>query len=272
LRHAGWPDHPDDLPWVTPTALEGRTRYRFPACGPEPLGFYPIVPDVDWVERLLDGAAAAFPGAPVSPVSPVSTIQLRIKHLTGDALDLEIARACAIARRTGARLFINDDWERAIRHGAYGVHLGQEDLRTADLARLQAAGLHLGVSTHCYWEVARALAPRPSYIAIGPVFPTTTKAMRFAPQGLEGLRRWRGLLPDLPLVAIAGIFLENAPAVLETGVDGIAVVRDILHASDPTTRAGRWTALFKDVRPAPGRAPAPRSGPTSGHTDPDRSG
>lgn len=230
LRHAGWPDNPDDLPWMTPTACEGRSRYRFPDCGPEPLGFYPIVPNADWVERLL--------------TLGVSTIQLRNKQLAGDALELEIARACAAARRTGARLFINDYWELAVRHGAYGVHLGQDDLRTADLARLEAAGIRLGLSTHCYWEVARALACRPSYIAIGPVFPTTTKVMRFAPQGVGALRRWRALLPDIPLVAIGGIFLSNAVDVLETGVDGVAVVRDILNAPDPDAQVARWADLL----------------------------
>jgi hydroxymethylpyrimidine kinase/phosphomethylpyrimidine kinase/thiamine-phosphate diphosphorylase len=229
MAHLGWPEHDDDMPWLTPSAGAGQERTQFPNCGEAPLGFYPIVNRVEWLEKLL-------------PLG-VNTIQLRIKDLHGEALEWEIAQAAALARQYECRLFVNDYWELAIKYDAYGVHLGQEDLETADLQAIQQAGLRLGVSTHSYAEVARALAVRPSYIAIGPVFPTTTKIMRFAPQGLDALRRWRRTLP-YPLVAIAGIFLENAPDVLATGVDGIAVVRDIVNAEDIPAQVRRWLGLF----------------------------
>jgi len=241
MAHLGWPEAHADLPWLTDTPNAGETLTAFPDCGEKPLGFYPIVDCLEWLEQLL-------------PLG-VSTIQLRIKDLEGEALEREIAQAAAYARQFNCRLFINDYWQLAIQYNAYGVHLGQEDLKTADIRAIRQAGLRLGVSTHCYHEVARALSVKPSYIAIGPVFSTTTKAMRFTPQGLEALRRWRKSLP-YPLVAIAGIFLDNAPQVLETGVDGIAVVRDIMNAGNLPERVARWQALFaekeqKSDKPSP---------------------
>jgi hydroxymethylpyrimidine kinase / phosphomethylpyrimidine kinase / thiamine-phosphate diphosphorylase len=229
MAHLGWPETHTDLPWLTPTAAAGQERTQFPDCGDTPLGFYPIVDRAAWLEKLL-------------PLG-VSTIQLRIKDLSGEDLEWEIAQAAALANRFNCRLFVNDYWELAIQYNAYGVHLGQEDLQTADLQTIQQAGLRLGISTHSYAEVSRALAVRPSYIAVGPVFPTTTKIMRFAPQGLDALRRWRRTLP-YPLVAIAGIFLDNAPDVLEAGVDGIAVVRDIANAKDVPAQVQKWLRLF----------------------------
>ncbi len=230
LAHLGWPETPADMPWLTPTAPAGRESLTFPDCGPEPLGFYPIVNRAEWLEKLL-------------PLG-VKTVQLRIKDLSGEALEREIARASAYAKTFNCRLFINDYWELALKYAAYGVHLGQDDLESAKLQAIARAGLRLGLSTHCYAEVARALAIRPSYMAVGPVFSTTTKTMRFAPQGLEAVRRWRRTLP-YPLVAIAGIFLDNAPEVLATGVDALAVVRDITQAEDLPKRVAQWLALFE---------------------------
>jgi len=225
----GWPERQVDLPWLTTNASDGRARLQFPEIGKEPLGFYPIVDSVAWMKRLL-------------PLG-VRTIQLRIKGLAPAMLEREIAAAVALAKSHDVRLFVNDYWELALAHGAYGVHLGQEDLLTADLARLAAAGVRLGVSTHCYGEVARALALRPSYMAIGPVFPTNTKVMRFGPQGLAALRRWRESL-DYPLVAIGGIKLTNAAEVLASGADSIAVITAITEADDPEAETRRWLALF----------------------------
>jgi hydroxymethylpyrimidine kinase/phosphomethylpyrimidine kinase/thiamine-phosphate diphosphorylase len=230
LAHLGWPETQADLPWITPTAAAGLNRPQFPDCGEQPLGFYPIVNRAEWLEKLL-------------PLG-VSTVQLRIKDLQGEDLEREIAQASAYARKMDCRLFINDYWQLALKYNAYGVHLGQEDLATADLAAIQAAGLRLGVSTHCYREVARALAVQPSYMAVGPIFNTTTKTMYFQPQGLEALARWRRSLPGYPLVAIAGIFLDNAPEVLATGVDSIAVVRDVTQAENLPERVAQWLALF----------------------------
>ncbi|HCH40166.1 MAG TPA: thiamine phosphate synthase [Enterobacter sp.] len=182
------------------------------------LGLYPVVDSVAWIERLL--------------AAGVKTLQLRIKDKQDDEVEADVIAAIALGRRYDARLFINDYWRLAIKHQAYGVHLGQEDLETAELEAIRAAGLRLGVSTHDDMEIDVALAARPSYIALGHVFPTQTKQMPSAPQGLEQLARHIDRLGDYPTVAIGGISLERAPAVLATGVGSIAVVSAITQADD----------------------------------------
>ena len=182
------------------------------------LGLYPVVDSVAWIERLL--------------AAGVQTLQLRIKDKQEDEVEADIVAAIAMGRRYNARLFINDYWRLAIKHQAYGVHLGQEDLETTDLEAIRAAGLRLGVSTHDDMEIDVALAASPSYIALGHVFPTQTKQMPSAPQGLEQLARHIERLADYPTVAIGGISLERAPAVLATGVGSIAVVSAITQADD----------------------------------------
>lgn len=227
-EHQPWPVPSEDFPWITSTAEAGRTRSTFPDCGEEPLGFYPVVDSVEWLKRIL-------------PLG-VRTAQLRIKNLDGAALEKEIVEAIAIARTYKMRLFINDYWQLAMKHKAYGVHLGQEDLDTADTAVLAASGLRLGLSTHSYAELARALSFFPSYIALGPVFPTTLKSMRFAPQGVETLRIWRQLT-ICPLVAIGGIKLEQAEEIYAAGADSIAVVSDMTQNADPERRVKEWLQL-----------------------------
>ncbi|QWT39024.1 thiamine phosphate synthase [Dickeya dadantii] len=183
------------------------------------LGLYPVVDSVEWIERLL-GAG-------------VHTLQLRIKDQPADQAEPDIIRAIALGRQYQARLFINDYWQLAVKHQAYGVHLGQEDLDTADLDAIRAAGLRLGVSTHDDAELARAVAIKPSYIALGHIFPTQTKAMPSAPQGLVELARHiRALDGRFPTVAIGGISIDRVPAVLGTGVGSIAVVSAITQAAD----------------------------------------
>ncbi|WP_404827474.1 thiamine phosphate synthase [Cronobacter sakazakii] len=185
---------------------------------PHRLGLYPVVDSVEWVTRLLDAG--------------VRTLQLRIKDKTEAEAEADVAAAIALGQGYHARLFINDYWRLAIKHQAYGVHLGQEDLQTADLDAIRNAGLRLGVSTHDDMEIDVALAVRPSYIALGHVFPTQTKQMPSAPQGLAQLAAHVKRLGDYPTVAIGGISLERAPAVLETGVGSIAVVSAITQAPD----------------------------------------
>ncbi|EIZ8992353.1 thiamine phosphate synthase [Cronobacter sakazakii] len=188
------------------------------APAPHRLGLYPVVDSVEWVTRLLDAG--------------VRTVQLRIKDKTDAEAEADVAAAIALGQRYHARLFINDYWRLAIKHQAYGVHLGQEDLQTADLDAIRNAGLRLGVSTHDDMEIDVALAVRASYIALGHVFPTQTKQMPSAPQGLAQLTAHVKRLGDYPTVAIGGISLERAPAVLETGVGSIAVVSAITQAPD----------------------------------------
>ena len=229
-EHHPWPAHAEDFPWITSTAEAGRNRPSFPNCGTETLGFYPVVDSTAWLQRLL-------------PLG-VRTAQLRVKNLQGAALDNEIRDAIVLARKTNTRLFINDHWQLAIKHGAYGVHLGQEDLETADTRALEKAGLRLGISTHCYAELARALALHPSYIALGPIFPTTLKSMRFAPQGIDTLRIWRQLT-TCPLAAIGGIKIEQARDIYAAGADSIAVVSDVTQNANPEARVKEWLQLTK---------------------------
>lgn len=221
FHHAPWPVGATDMPWIS--ASSSQARRRFPDVGTEPLGFYPVVPDAAWVDRLTAVGA--------------KTIQLRIKG--SPDLSGEIRRAVKFAGARGARLFVNDHWKEAIEAGAYGVHLGQEDLETADLARIEAAGLRLGVSTHSLEEAAVANSFIPSYVALGPIFPTTCKAMRFGPQGLERLAEWASLFA-VPVVAIGGLKLEHVPEAVRLGAQGVAVISDVLADQDPDGRAAAW--------------------------------
>lgn len=195
----------------------------FPPCvghgEPEQLGLYPIVDSADWLERVLSQG--------------VTTAQLRVKALHGIALQTEIERAVAVARRYKCRLFINDHWRQAIAAGAYGVHLGQEDLQEANLTAIAQAGLRLGISNHCHFELAKTLTIKPSYIACGPLFATTTKVMPWIPYGMDGLNYWYKSLLERPLVAIAGIDADNIEAIAATGVSGIALITCITKALDP---------------------------------------
>jgi len=190
------------------------------------LGLYPVVDTVEWIARLLEAG--------------VRTLQLRIKDLPEKAVEKDIAVAIALGKRYQARLFINDYWRLAIKHDAYGVHLGQEDLDIADLDAIHRAGLRLGLSTHDDAELDRALAERPSYIALGHVFPTQTKEMPSSPQGLKELKRHVARLQGVSTVAIGGISLQRAPEVLATGVGSIAVVSAITQAAD-------WRAATKQL-------------------------
>lgn len=190
------------------------------------LGLYPVVDDVRWIATLL-------------PLG-IKTIQLRIKDPLQADLEQQIIRAIALGREHGAQVFINDYWQLALKHGAFGVHLGQEDLLLADLAAIAKAGIRLGLSTHGYFELLRIHQLAPSYIALGHIFPTTTKQMPSKPQGLVRLKLYQTLLNSLPYgdqlgvpsVAIGGIDRSNAAQVLECGVSSIAVVRAITQAQD----------------------------------------
>lgn len=183
-------------------------------------GVYPIVDRLDHLFLLLKAGA--------------EIIQLRIKSESiSPEIQAQIREAVAIAREfPQSQLFINDYWQTAIEENAWGVHLGQEDLLTADLSAIQRSGLRLGVSSHSFWEVARALSVRPSYVACGPLFPTRAKAMPWIPQGIENLRYWVKLIPH-PVIGIGGINASNLSQVRETGCASASVIQAIVSASDP---------------------------------------
>jgi len=192
---------------------------------PLPSRFYPVVPNLDWVRRLVPGARL---------------IQLRLKDAPEPELRRQAAEAAALCRAHGALLVLNDFWRVAIDLRLDAVHLGQEDLQDADLAAIRAAGLRLGISTHGEAELDAALAAAPDYVALGPVYPTTLKVMPWAPQGLDRLGRWKRRIGALPLVAIGGITLERAPGCLRAGADCVAVVSDVLAHATPEQRAWDW--------------------------------
>jgi thiamine-phosphate pyrophosphorylase len=188
--------------------------------------FYPVVDSVAWVARLT--------------ALSVGTIQLRAKDLN-DAESLQIVTdALAVTNGTPTKLVVNDYWRAAIVAGAEHLHLGQEDLVDADLKAIHDAGLTLGISTHDDEELETALRADPDYIALGPIFPTTLKSMRFAPQGIPKITEWKKRIGNIPLVAIGGIKLEQAPAIFAAGADSIAVVSDVTQNADPDARVRAW--------------------------------
>ena len=188
--------------------------------------FYPVVDSVAWVARLARLG--------------VGTIQLRAKNLS-DADALKIVReALAVTKGTSTRLVVNDYWRAAIEARAEHLHLGQEDLADADVKAIRAAGLSLGISTHDDDELKAALAAKPDYVALGPIFPTTLKAMRFAPQGVARITEWKKRIGAIPVVAIGGIKFEQAGEIFAAGADSIAVVSDVTQNADPDARVRQW--------------------------------
>jgi thiamine-phosphate pyrophosphorylase len=190
--------------------------------------FYPIVPDAEWVARLV-------------PLG-VKTMQLRIKDVPESEIEGRIAAALKTCRAHGCQLIVNDYWRQAIKLGADYVHLGQEDLADADLAAIRQAGICLGISTHTPEELQIALTAKPDYVALGPIYETTLKVMKYAPQGLNRIGLWKSQI-SCPLVAIGGITLERAPGVFAAGADSIAVVTDVVGHENPEARVLDWMKL-----------------------------
>ncbi len=237
---AGFAGRLENLPALNPLP-HATSRFDFPAMPASTRGLYAIVDSSDWVARVVaDG---------------VRLVQLRIKNAPAEALVREIRAAVAIARTGGATLFVNDHWELALELGAQGVHLGQDDLEAADIDALHHAGLLLGISTHSYWEVCRARALRPSYIACGPIHATTLKKMPWIPQGEANLAYWCGLLADTPVVAIGGMDAPRARAAMGAGAWAVAVVGAITRSDDPRAAIAALRAAV-DAVPVHGRAPA----------------
>ncbi|ELC3159823.1 TPA: thiamine phosphate synthase [Vibrio harveyi] len=264
-RSTQWADLFDDFP--TPVLEDNRLGIQvgwsaqgesvsFPTLTKQSLGLYPVVDDVAWIERLL-------------PLG-INTIQLRIKNPQQADLEQQIIRAIELGRQYQAQVFINDYWQLAIKHGAYGVHLGQEDIEESNLAQLTKAGIRLGLSTHGYYELLRIVQIHPSYIALGHIFPTTTKQMPSKPQGLVRLALYQKLIDSIPYtnteaafrpakdkagsdcvlgfptVAIGGIDQSNADQVWQTGVSSLAVVRAITLAESPQSVIEFFAQLMKE--------------------------
>ncbi|MEM5543178.1 thiamine phosphate synthase [Sulfitobacter sp. AS92] len=188
--------------------------------------FYPVFDSAAWVARAV-------------PLG-VKLVQLRIKDAPEEVLRNEISTALDLCGQHGAQLVINDHWQLAIELGADWLHLGQEDLDTADIPAIRRAGLKLGLSTHDHAELDRALALAPDYIALGPVYPTILKKMKWTEQGLDRLTEWKARIGDIPLCAIGGMSVARAPGAFAAGADTVAAVTDITLNADPEARMREW--------------------------------
>ncbi|WP_146491434.1 thiamine phosphate synthase [Vibrio sp. T20] len=232
-----WPSHYQNFP--IPVLEDERldisvgwanqgTVLSFPELSKNSLGLYPVVDDVEWIERLLKLG--------------INTVQLRIKNPQQADLEQQVARSIELGLEHNAQVFINDYWQLALKHGAFGVHLGQEDIEESNLSQLSQAGIKIGLSTHGYYELLRIVQINPSYIALGHIFPTTTKQMPSKPQGLVRLSLYQQLIDTIPYteeltgyptVAIGGIDQSTAAQVWNCSVSSLAVVRAITLAEDP---------------------------------------
>lgn len=188
--------------------------------------FYPIFDDVVWLRRML-------------PLG-VKLVQLRIKDQSNDVVRAQLTEARDLCREHGAVLVVNDYWQLAIDLGCDWLHLGQEDLDQADVAAIRKAGIKLGVSTHDEDELERALALSPDYVALGPIYPTILKKMKWHQQGIEKLSVWKDRIGDTPLVAIGGMSVERAGGAFAAGADIVSAVTDITLHTDPEARVGAW--------------------------------
>lgn len=196
--------------------------------------FYPIAPDLGWLQRL----------APLG----IRTVQLRLKDAPPDEVRRQIRESVSICNANGCQLIVNDYWQEAIALGANFVHLGQEDLAAADVKAIKAAGIKLGVSTHDESELQTALDAKPDYIALGPIYETKLKVMKWSPQGLGRISAWKRQLGALPLCCIGGITPERASGIVAAGADSVAVITDFFTHEDPEARVRRWVAWARQQR------------------------
>jgi thiamine-phosphate pyrophosphorylase len=196
--------------------------------------FYPIVPDLAWLRRLV-------------PLG-VKTVQLRLKDADGDTIRREIAASLEVCARHGCQLIVNDYWRESVELGADFVHLGQEDLSGADVQAIKGRGIRLGISTHSHEELDIALAAAPDYVALGPIYETKLKVMKWAPQGLDRIGEWRRRIGTLALVAIGGITPARADGVVAAGADSVAVITDFLAHADPEARVRQWLTWAEHCR------------------------
>ncbi|HEY4994873.1 MAG TPA: thiamine phosphate synthase [Aestuariivirga sp.] len=193
--------------------------------------FYPIFDSVEWLKRML-------------PLG-VKLTQLRMKDKSESELRSAISEARDLCRAHGAVLVVNDHWRLAIELGCDWIHLGQEDLDSADIPAIRKAGIKIGVSTHDHAELERALKIAPDYVAFGPIYPTILKKMKWHEQGLERLSEWRRLVGKIPLVGIGGMSVARAPGVFAAGADIVSVVTDITLNPAPEARLGEWISVSR---------------------------
>ena len=206
---------------------------KFPQCEETPLGLYPIVDRAHKLKLLYEAG--------------VTTAQLRIKDMEAEALEAEVVEAIALSKAYDVRFFLNDYWQLAIKYGAYGVHLGQEDIQEADIEAIYGAGLRLGISSHTPREIEIALGFAPSYLAIGPIYEPISKKMAYENVGLDNLKAWAAYV-DYPIVAIGGITQENIKEVARTkAASGIAMISAVLDEGGEVSKE-RTEALLNALK------------------------
>ena len=175
-------------------------------------------------------------------------IQLREKQLPALEFYEQAKAAVVVAQRSAVRLIINDRVDVAISVGAHGVHLGQDDLPPVAARKLLGETAIVGYSTHNVDQALEAVTLPINYLAIGPIFQTTTKTDTSPVLGLEGLRAVRSAIGDFPLVAIGGITHANAREAIEAGADSVAVISALLVDSN---RIAELTRSLIQTLPTP---------------------
>lgn len=188
--------------------------------------FYPIFDSSDWLRRLVP--------------SGIKIVQLRIKDRSNEEIRKEVEAAKIICLKHDALLVLNDYWEIAIDSKCTYIHLGQEDLEDADVPAIRRSGIRLGISTHSLDELDLALEFDPDYVALGPIYPTILKKMKWDAQGVAKLSEWKRLVGDRPLVAIGGMTVERCPGAFDAGADIVSVVTDITLNDSPEDRVEEW--------------------------------
>jgi thiamine-phosphate pyrophosphorylase len=193
---------------------------------------------------IVDADTAAAAGWPILDLAAAylrggaRLLQLRAKSLSGDAFLATASAVVQLARRHQARVIVNDRADIARLADADGVHVGQDDLQPAQVRALIGGDAIVGLSTHTIAQLKRAILEPVSYVAIGPVYPTSTKVTGYDAIGLatvlDAARRARAA--GVPLVAIGGITLDNAAPVLASGAASVAVIGDLLSTGDPEAR------------------------------------
>lgn len=222
----GFATHSQSFPAMSLTPFNIRATPDFAPLSDENMGLYAIVDSSEWVKCVIDAG--------------VKTVQLRIKaqdkRIQGTSgyqfLSQEVKRSSDYAKAAHVQFFVNDHWQLALEHQAYGVHLGQEDFPNADLSTLRQAGIRLGVSIYSLWDVSLAKSIAPSYYACGPIYETSSKNVPYLTQGLDNLAYFKRIL-DKPLVAIGGIDLPKVADVVRAGANGISVISAIMGQKNP---------------------------------------
>jgi thiamine-phosphate pyrophosphorylase len=179
----------------------------------------------------------------------VQVLQFRAKNAPAKEMLVRARELANIAREARVHFFMNDRADVAYLTGAHGVHVGQDDLGVEEARAVVGPDAWVGFSTHSVEQFEKAARTSADYIAVGPIFATTSKANPDPVVGLELIRRARRMT-EKPIVAIGGITLERAAAAIEAGADSVAVISDILGAEDPAERARQFLQRLEAAKPA----------------------